>query len=136
VTPRLAAVDDDRGDIVLGWLTKLMVTLSVLGLVGFDLIALGVNRVQAEDRAATAARAAASSPDAAKDVQQAYDAAVASLAEDESEHRVDPESFHVAEDGSVTVTVERTTTTLLVERVGPLRDWATATGTATARPVR
>ncbi len=33
-------VTSDRGDIVLGWLTKLVVTLSLLGLVGFDLISL------------------------------------------------------------------------------------------------
>src|SRR5438552_3888444 len=52
---------DDRGDIVLGWLTKLIVVLGVLGLLGFDAISLVQSRFQASDRATTAASAAADS---------------------------------------------------------------------------
>ncbi len=125
----------DRGDIVLGWLTKLTVVLAVVGLIGFDLIALGVNRMQAEDRAGTAARAAVSSYSSSKNVQQAYDAAVGTL-DDEVTDRIDPGSFTVDSDGGVTLTLERETTTFLVEKIGPIRDWATATATRTARPAR
>jgi len=52
-------VTSDRGDIVLGWLTKLVVTLSLLGVVGFDLISLASARFQGEDHAQSVVRARA-----------------------------------------------------------------------------
>lgn len=48
----------DRGDIVLSWLTKLVLVMAVLGVIGFDAISMGVGRLQAEERAGEAARAA------------------------------------------------------------------------------
>ena len=47
----------DRGDIVLGWLTKLAVVLGVLGVIAFDGIAVVQAHFQASDRATTAASA-------------------------------------------------------------------------------
>jgi len=124
---------DDRGDIVLGWLTKLTVTLAVLGLVGFDLVSVLVGRLQAEDRAGTAARAAVSAWSETKDVQRAYDAAVTTL-EDQVVDGIDPASFSVGPDGAVTLTVTHAAPTLLMEKVAPLRERATTTATVTARP--
>ena len=72
----------DRGDIVLGWLTKLVLVLSVLGLIGFDGVSLVATRFQAEDHAQVAVRAAAAAYQGPTDLQRAYDAAVAAVAED------------------------------------------------------
>ena len=132
----MTRVRGDRGDIVLGWLTKLVVVLAVLGVVAFDLVALGVGRLQAEDRAAAAARAAVSSWSSSKDVQAAYEAALARVAEDGGalEDTIDPGSFRVDPDGAVTLTLRHTATTLVVEKVGPARPWATSSVTTTARP--
>ena len=129
-------VHGDRGDIVLGWLTKLVVVLAVLGVVGFDVVALGVGRLQAEDRAQAAARAAVSSFSSSKDVQTAYEAALGQLAEDGGalEDTIDPSSFTVAPDGAVTLTLRHTAPTLLVEKVSPARRYATSSVTTTARP--
>jgi hypothetical protein len=125
-------VRGDRGDIVLGWLTRLTVVLAVLGVLGFDAVALGVGRLQAEERAQEAARAAVRTWKDTSDVQRAYEAA---LAEVESvEDTIDPSSFAVGSDGSVTLTVRHTSSTLLVEKVAPVRDWATSTATVTGRP--
>lgn len=123
----------DRGDIVLGWLTRLVATLALLGLVGFDVVSVGVGRLQAEDRAGTAARAAVRAWSDGQDVQRAYDAAVATL-EDAAADTIDPQSFSVGSDGAVTLTVAHTAATTLVEKIGPLRAQATTRATVTARP--
>ena len=122
----------DRGDIVLGWLTKLVGTLAVLGVLGFDLISLGAARYQAEDHAQAAVRAASERFDTAKDLQAAYDAAVAEVARHGD--TIDPQTFTVAPDGAVTLTLRRTAPTMVVEKIGPARAWAEIDTTVTARP--
>lgn len=127
----------DRGDIVLGWLTRLTVTLAVLGVIGFDLLSIGVGRLQVQDRAANAAAAARSAWQDSRNVQLAYTAALASLAADgASQDVIDPAQFSVTPDGTVTLTVTHQATTLLAGRIGPARRWTVATSTATASPVR
>jgi Tfp pilus assembly protein PilX len=122
----------DRGDIVLGWLTRLTVVLALLGVVGFDVVALGVGRLTAEDRAQEAARAAVRTYSATAEVQRAYEAALAEA--DALEDSIDPTGFTVGPDGAVTLTLQHTSATLLLEKIGPVRDWATSRTTVTARP--
>ena len=130
---RVTRPHGDRGDIVLGWLTKLTVTLAVLGLLGFDAIALGAGRLQAEDRGNAAARAAVTAYSAERDVQRAYEAALASL-EDPVSDTIDPQSFSVAPDGTVTLTLRHTASTLVLEKVEPVRDWAVSSATVQVGP--
>lgn len=122
---------DDRGDIVLGWLTKVVAVLAVLGVLGFDAISLGAARFQAEDHAQLAARAAAESYRTGKDLQAAYDAAVAEIVE--YGDSIDPQTFTVAPDGTVTLTLLRVAPTMVIEKIGPARDWASMTTTVSAR---
>ena len=122
----------DRGDIVLGWLTKLVVTLAVLGVVGFDLVSLGAARFQAEDHAQAAVRAANDSWKSAKDLQAAYDAALAEVLEHGD--TIDPQTFTVSTDGNITLTLHRTAATMVVEKIGPARRWAEVDVTVSARP--
>ena len=122
----------DRGDIVLGWLTKLTLTLAVLGVVLFDGVALVQAQFTTSDAASTAARAAAGQYKATPDVQKAYDAAYAAVAE--SGDTVGTTDFRVAPDGSVTLSVTREARTLLLQKVGPLRRFASVTSTGTGRP--
>lgn len=127
-------VRGDRGDIVLGWLTRLVATLAVLGVLAFDAISLGSTRFSVEDDAQTAARAAVEVYRDSKDVQRAYDAALAELGD--SGATVDAPTFAVAQDGSITLTVRTTAPTLVLEKVPPLRDWAETSATVTGRPAR
>ena len=128
---------DDRGDIVLGWLTRLTVVLAILGVIGFDLVSVGAGHLAAEDQAQDAARAAVTSFRADQDVQRAYEAALADTLEDgKVGDSIDPATFSVAEDGSVTLTLQHVSPTLLVEKIAPLRRFATATATVTGRPAR
>jgi hypothetical protein len=121
----------DRGDIVLGWLTKLVATLAVLGVIGFDAISLVSTRFQAEDHAQTATRTASETYRSSQSLQAAYDAAVAEVAVHGD--TIDPTSFTVGTDGAVTLTLRRTASTMLVEKVGPLRDWTRVETTVTGR---
>lgn len=125
---------DDRGDIVLGWLTKLVATLAVLGVIGFDLISLGTARFQAEDHAQSAVRAANEAYGSSKDLQTAYDAALAEVVQHGD--TIDPQTFSVAPDGTISLTLHRTAPTMLVEKVAPLREWADVERTVTATPAR
>lgn len=122
----------DRGDIVLGWLAKLTVTLVLLGVMLFDAVALGLMRLQAAEDADVAARAAAASWKAVPDVQKAYDAALLTVEPGDTlpvaGFLLDPV------DGSVELKLRRTADTLVVEKVGPLREYATATATGTGLP--
>lgn len=121
----------ERGDIVLGWLTKLVLIISVLGVIGFDVISLGQARLKAADRATTAAQAAASSYASTKDVQRAYDAAFATLTDGDT---IETQTFTVRPTGVVELRLHHTGTTLLVEKIGPLKKYAEAVATGTGRP--
>ena len=121
----------DRGDIVLGWLTRLVVFLSALGLIGFDAIAVAQAKFQAADRATTAASAASTSWASSKNLQTAFNAAYATAQDGDT---IETETFQVATDGQVTLRLHHTATTLLLHRVGALRHFAEAVETGTARP--
>ena len=121
----------DRGDIVLGWLTRLVVVLSVLGLVGFDGLSLAQSRFQASDRATTAASAASTSWTQTKNLQAAFNAAYATTQDGDT---IETKTFAVTPDGKVTLRLHHTATTLLLQRVRALRHYAEAVETGTARP--
>lgn len=124
----------ERGDIVLGWLTKVVATLAVLGLVGFDAMSLALARVQAEDAAQQAVRAASTAYSTTRNLQTAYDAAVAEVAP--AGDTIDPTGFSITPAGAVTLSLRREAATLLVEKVGPLRKYADVTRTVTGGPPR
>lgn len=107
-------------------------TLAVVGLFAFDGIALVAARFTAADQAQTAAVAAADSWAQTKDVQKAYNAAVTATAS--SGDLIETKSFTVATDGTVSLTLHREATTLLLHHVSALRHWADATQTAKGRP--
>lgn len=121
----------DRGDIVLGWLTKLVVILGVLGVIGFDAISLVQARFQAADHATTAAVAAADDYRQNRDLQRAYNAAFATVSGSDT---IETKTFAVAADGTVTLRLHREATTLMVGRIGPLKHFADAVATGTGRP--
>lgn len=124
---------DDTGSIVLGWLTKLTVSLSLVGLVVFDGISLVSANFTAADRASAAARVASDACQASKgNVQKAYDAAYGVALENGDV--VDTEGFSCLADGTVTLSYRREAATLVMEKVGPLRRFTTVTATGTGRP--
>jgi hypothetical protein len=124
-------VGEDRGDVVLGWLTKLVVILGVLGLVAFDGISLAQARFQAADHATTAASAAADDFKTSHDLQKAYNAAYATVTGNDT---IETKTFQVATDGTVTLRLHHEATTLILKHIGPLKHWADAVETGEGRP--
>jgi hypothetical protein len=127
-------VTRDSGSIVIGWLTKLAVTLAVLGLIAFDGIALVSAHFNAADHANTVAGVAADTYKGSRNVQQAYDAASAEAAK--NDESVDTTTFRVQPtDGKVTLVLHRTATTLWMQRVGFLKKYLDITASGEGLPV-
>lgn len=122
----------DRGDIILGWLTRLTAVLALFGVLGFDVVSLTKAHFTSEDRAQSAARTAASAWSGTRDAQQAYDAALAEVLP--LGDTIDAPTFAVGPDGSVTLTLRTVASTLVVEKVPPIRSWAEVATTVTAAP--
>lgn len=109
----------DRGDIVVGWLTKLVVVLGLLGVVMFDAVSVGTATVSVQDDANTAATLASEAYFSSRNVDTAFAVAVR-FAEDEG-HTLDVADFEVSEDGGVRLRLQREATTLVMFRIGPLK---------------
>jgi Flp pilus assembly protein TadG len=124
-------VAGDRGDVVLGWLTKLAVALAVVGVFAFDGISLVQAHFQAADRATTAASAAADDYKTNKSIQKAYNAAYDTVGVNDT---IETKTFQVAPDGTVTLRLHHVATTLLLHRIGPLKHFTDAVETGEGRP--
>lgn len=125
----------DRGDIVLGWLTKIVVVLGLAGLVLFDAISVGTTAMSLSDQGAYAAREASEVWQQTDSVQKAYDAAVAAATEQNPQTAVDPATFRIDQDNTVHLTVSRTATSILLYRWGRTAEWAELDREAAGRSV-
>src|SRR3954468_19381752 len=114
---------DDRGDIILGWLTRIAVFFGLAGLVLFDAISIGTTAMNVSDQGSVAAHDASEVWMSTKNVQLAYNAAVESAAKQDPSDVISTRDFKVDPDGTVHLTVSRTATTLVVFRIGPIKDW-------------
>jgi hypothetical protein len=127
--------DGERGDIVLGWLTKLAVIFGLGGIVLFDAISVGVASVNVADQGSYAARQASETWGATKDLQKTFATASTVAAERDASNVIDPRTFRVDADGTVHLHISRTATTLVLYRVGPLKKLADVETDAKGRSV-
>jgi len=116
----------ERGDIVIGWLLKLVISLAIVGLVAFEGGAIVVARVQADGTANDVANEAAIVYARGANAEAAEKAAEA-----EAAHAgVTLVRFDVAPDGrSISVTVEKDAKTLVLQRISATRSWTEARST-------
>lgn len=128
-------LDNERGDIVLSWLTKLAVIFGLAGIALFDGISVGVTHSSVADQGSFAAREASETWSATKDLQKAFLTASTVAAEQDSLNIVDPKSFRVDADGTIHLKISRTATTLVLYRIGPLKDLAWVQQDAAARSI-
>lgn len=113
----------DGGDIILGWLTRVVIGICATAVIGFDGLSIGVAHISAMDDANSAARAASQAwHDDHGDPAVVLHAAQQSAAQ--HGETVLPNSIQIDSDGTVHLRLERTATTLLVKHVHPLRSWA------------
>jgi hypothetical protein len=125
-TPSLTATTgaNDRGGIVLGWLTKLTVFLAVGGVMLFDVISVGSTKASLADQAGQAAHAASATWLASRNVQTAYLAAEREATDLNPANKVLVKSFSIAPDGTVRLTLRREASTLLLFRWSRTAKWA------------
>ena len=132
--PSAAEVDTrERGDIILGWLTKLVIGISIAGVVAFDGVSIGVAHVSAIDDANSAALAASRAWQTSHDMSQALQAAQQTAAE--HGETVVEASLHFDSDGTAHVDIERDATTLVVRHIHALRSWMEITAAGSGRSV-
>jgi hypothetical protein len=122
----------DSGSIVIGWLTRLVALFALLGFLAYDGFMVVQANVGASDDASTAARAAADAFAGTKNVQTAYNAAANAVAE--KHDVVETKNFSIDSTGTVTLTVDRTATTLWMHRLGPLKKWTEVRQTGSGTP--
>jgi len=114
----------DRGDIVLSWLSKLVVIFGLAGVVFFDAVSVGVTASTLTDQGSYAARDASEAWQTTKSVQKAYEAAVQTAVEGNALNTIDPESFRIDGDNRVHLTISREATTLVLFRWSRTAGWA------------
>jgi hypothetical protein len=113
---------NERGAIVVGWLTKIVVALAIVAVAGFDAVAIGASHVTLTDDANAAAEAANLAwNESHGNVQSAYDAAYAFAVQHNEQAPI--QDFSVEKDGTVRLVLTKTTTTLVVHRIGPLKKY-------------
>jgi hypothetical protein len=117
-------VSRDSGDVILSWLTRIVLGLSIAAVVGFDALSIGVAHVSAADDANSAALAGSVAWRADHgDVAATLQAAEASAAL--HGEIILPSSLRIATDGTVYLKLQHDATTLVVRRIGPIKSWAT-----------
>jgi hypothetical protein len=113
----------ERGDIVLGWLTRVVISLTIVAIIGFDSIAILTARLGVTDDANAAAEAAnAAWVDSHGNVQTAYNAAAAYAERHKESCPV--KDFSVSTTGAVRLRLEGKATTLVVDHLGPMKQLA------------
>jgi hypothetical protein len=128
-------VRSDRGDIVLGWLTRVVVVLAIVAVLGFDGVEVGLSTVQLQDQANEAATAGRDAYAQHHDVAEALRAAADTAKQDDIQNVVVKGSFVVERDGSVSITLTRPIHTVVAHYL-PVTAFKTATsgGSAPALP--
>jgi hypothetical protein len=122
----------DRGSIVIGWLTKLVVVLAVVGVILFDVVSVSAARIGAEDDASKVAQAAGFEWRTSHDIQRAYEVAVENLPTDTES--IPAGSFSIDTAGTVRLVVRRETRTMLVQHIGPLKQYRVVTAHGRSDP--
>jgi uncharacterized protein (UPF0333 family) len=110
-------------------ITRLVVILAIIGVVGYDAFSCMSTRVNTENDAQNAAFAASQAwhdyaGNSGVALQLAYQAAVAAVIDNKAE-TVQPTDFTVDADGTVHLIIDRTAKTVVFHRIGLLKHWVT-----------
>jgi len=126
--------DRSAGFIVIGWLTRIAVSLAIIGVIAFDVISIGSASLTVSDAANGTAIAAR---DAYNNTPANRAAALMAADRFADAHGVtlDTSRFVISRDGRITVTVTKRASTVVLEHIPPLAPWALRTGTATSGKV-
>ncbi len=125
----------DRGDMVVGWLSRIVLVLAVIAVIGYDAVTSIQANVTAKDQATSAAQAGQANYVTTKNVQAAYQAALESAQQANPANTIAPAAFSVSIAGVVSLTLKRPVHTLVAHYLPiPSAKTAVATGTASPTP--
>lgn len=119
---------DERGDIIGSWLVQLLVVMSLVGLVGYELLSIAITSVTLDGDAEQIADAAADAYGRDQDDDEALAAAQA-----EADQRGATVSDLAVDDDVVVVTVTKPTPTLVIHRIPGLQGTADVSATRRSR---
>jgi hypothetical protein len=114
-------VKTDSGAIVLGWLTKVVISLLVVGFLAYDGVSILTSTISTSDHANTLASEAADTVKQLKSVDKAY--AVIEAEAEEQGYTIRPADFKVQSTGAVTIVLRKTARSLWMTRVGALKKY-------------
>jgi hypothetical protein len=128
-----ATANLDRGDVLLGWLTRVIAGLAVVAVLGIDTITVGMATVSSQDQANTAADAARDSYASNHDINLAFKAAQTSALESDATNVVTSNDFTITSTGIVSLHLHRPIHTLVAHFL-PIDGVKTATAVGSAEP--
>lgn len=105
-------MQDERGDIIGSWLVQLLLIMGVVGLIGYELLTVGITALTLDGTGDDVADAAADAYEDGRD----EDAALAAATQEADETRTEVVELTV-EDDWIHVTIVRPTSTLFVHRI-------------------
>ncbi|HEV2757169.1 MAG TPA: hypothetical protein VG318_15495 [Actinomycetota bacterium] len=129
---------DERG-VVVTWLLRVLVVIAIIGAVLFDVGAIGVNFFTLDgtaDEVAVEVSTLVSTGTAPvpnlQCLKRSNVPACAAVYNVAREHGVKVVTATFDQEGVFHIELRRTANTLIVSRIGPIEDWATATASASA----
>jgi hypothetical protein len=124
----VARVHQQQGGIITGWLFQLVMILAVISLIVYEVVAIGVATVSADDAARDGAHAAGAAYRSERSLTSAREAAEGAVSSDAAE------IVSLTEvDGELVITLRMRARTLLVHRIGALEGLATPSTTRRIR---
>ncbi len=123
----------DRGDILASWFIKIAVTTTLVAFIGFDATSVFTTKFAISDTGAQAARDASENFRSTASRDQALKAAIQTATQDNSKNIIDPKSFSISKEGTVSLKISREAKSVLIHRISPIRKWSTVTVTTSGR---
>jgi hypothetical protein len=114
---------NDRGAVRASYITKLAVALAIIGVLGYDSVAVIATRISTEGDASNVANLASENWQNTKNVTDAYAAAVQAAAPHHETVLKCSTCFSIDQDNTVHVELTRTAHTLVFAHVGFLRHY-------------
>jgi hypothetical protein len=119
----------DAGDVIVGWLWKVVLFVGVIGVIGFEALSIGMTHIQLNQAGDDAGTAALQAYTSTHDPRAAYAAAEASA--EHSGAQINSKSFRVNVDGSIQFTIHKTANTLVLGRFDRTRPMTVVKETVT-----
>jgi hypothetical protein len=128
----MRATGKDSGAVRVSYIAKLAVVLAIVGVIGYDGVAILATHVSTESDAQDAANTASQNWQTNHNVVLAYDAASEATQANNEKVLACASCFSIAQDNTVTLELRRTAKTVVFSRIGFLKRFTVVTESGTA----